>query len=80
MDTSHIYEGHLVGESNSYVFGSISDGVFHGKIVSPHSGAWYIERAHYYFPHHAINESLHSVMYHENDVIDPYANIRNGKL
>ncbi|XP_074094703.1 zinc-dependent metalloprotease kuz isoform X5 [Cotesia typhae] len=78
MDTSHIYEGHLVGESNSYVFGSISDGVFHGKIVSPHSGAWYIERAHYYFPHHAINESLHSVMYHENDVIDPYANIRNG--
>ncbi|XP_008561209.1 disintegrin and metalloproteinase domain-containing protein 10 [Microplitis demolitor] len=78
IDSSHIYEGHLVGESNSYVFGSISDGVFHGKIVSSNSGAWYVERAHYYFPHHAINESLHSVIYHENDVVDPYANIRKG--
>ncbi|XP_034937515.1 disintegrin and metalloproteinase domain-containing protein 10 isoform X2 [Chelonus insularis] len=78
VDTSHLYEGHLVGEPNSYVFGSLSDGVFHGKIISD-SDAWYIERAHYYFPLHAINDSLHSVIYHENDVVDPYAHLREGE-
>ncbi|XP_015596186.1 disintegrin and metalloproteinase domain-containing protein 10 isoform X2 [Cephus cinctus] len=78
LDTSHIYQGHLLGEPDSHVFGSISDGVFHGKIVSPRSGAWYIEKAHYYFPPHEINETLHSVIYHENDVGDPYSNIREG--
>ncbi|XP_012251802.2 disintegrin and metalloproteinase domain-containing protein 10 isoform X2 [Athalia rosae] len=78
FDTSHIYEGHVLGESGSHVFGSISDGVFHGKIISPSSGGWYIEKAHHYFPPHEINETLHSVIYHENDVDDPYANIREG--
>jgi len=62
------------------VFGSVSDGVFHGKIVSLKSGAWYVERAHYYFPPHEINETLHSVIYHENDVGDPYVNVRQGKV
>ncbi|XP_043486455.1 disintegrin and metalloproteinase domain-containing protein 10 isoform X1 [Polistes fuscatus] len=78
LDTSHIYEGHLIGESGSYVFGSITDGVFHGKIVSSRSDAWYVERAHYYFPPHEINETLHSVIYHENDVGDPYSEVRQG--
>ncbi|XP_066581477.1 disintegrin and metalloproteinase domain-containing protein 10 isoform X1 [Prorops nasuta] len=78
LDTSHIYQGHLVGEPGSYVFGSISDGVFQGKIVSHRNGAWYVEKAHYYFPPHEINETLHSVIYHENDVGDPYADIRQG--
>lgn len=62
------------------MFGSVSDGVFHGKIVSPKSGAWYVERAHYYFPPHEINETLHSVIYHENDVGDPYVDVRQGKI
>ncbi|KAL0104572.1 hypothetical protein PUN28_017368 [Cardiocondyla obscurior] len=78
IDVSHVYQGNLVGEPGSHVFGSVSDGVFHGKIVSPKSGAWYVERAHYYFPSHEINETLHSVIYHENDVGDPYVNIRQG--
>ncbi|XP_033215236.1 disintegrin and metalloproteinase domain-containing protein 10 isoform X2 [Belonocnema kinseyi] len=76
LDTSHIYQGHLVGDPGSHVFGSISDGVFHGKIVSPQDGAWFVEKAHYYFPPHQINETLHSVIYHENDVGDPYADVR----
>ncbi|XP_072743190.1 disintegrin and metalloproteinase domain-containing protein 10 isoform X1 [Anoplolepis gracilipes] len=75
---SHIYLGNLVDEPGSHVFGSVSDGVFHGKIVSPKSGAWYVERAHYYFPQHEINETLHSVIYHEDDVGDPYVNVRQG--
>uniref|UniRef100_A0A348G5Z3 ADAM10 endopeptidase n=1 Tax=Odontomachus monticola TaxID=613454 RepID=A0A348G5Z3_ODOMO len=77
-DISHIYKGHLIGEPDSYVFGSVSDGVFHGKIISPKSGAWYVERAHYYFPPHEVNETLHSVIYHENDVGDPYEDVRQG--
>lgn len=69
----------FAGEPGSRIFGSISDGVFQGKIESPKHGAWFIEKAHYYFPRHEVNESLHSVMYHENDVGDPYADIRTGK-
>ncbi|XP_051173627.1 disintegrin and metalloproteinase domain-containing protein 10 isoform X2 [Leptopilina boulardi] len=78
LDTSHIYEGHLEGDPGSRIFGSISDGVFHGKIESPRHGAWFVEKAHYYFPSHEVNETLHSVIYHENDVGDPYADIRTG--
>lgn len=62
------------------MFGSVSDGVFHGKIVSPKSGAWYVEKAHYYFPPREINETLHSVIYHEDDVGDPYVDVRRGKM
>ncbi|XP_033334392.1 zinc-dependent metalloprotease kuz isoform X1 [Megalopta genalis] len=79
LETSHIYQGHLVGEPGSHVFGSISDGVFHGKIISPRSGAWYVEKAHYYFPPYEINDTLHSVIYHENDVHDPYTHLRKGE-
>lgn len=68
------------GEPGSHVFGSISDGVFHGKIISPRGGAWYVEKAYYYFPPHEINDTLHSVIYHENNVDDPYAHLRKGKI
>ncbi|XP_043272296.1 disintegrin and metalloproteinase domain-containing protein 10 isoform X2 [Venturia canescens] len=78
LDTSHIYEGHLIGEPNSHVSGSVSDGVFHGKIVSPRDGAYFVERSHYYPAVHSQNESHHSVIYHENDVGDPYASVREG--
>lgn len=61
------------------MFGSISDGVFHGKIITPRKGAWYVERAHYYFSPHEINETLHSVIYHEDDVGDPYTDVRQGE-
>jgi hypothetical protein len=70
----------LTGEPGSHVFGSISDGVFHGKITSPRNGAWYIEKSHYYFPRHELNDTLHSVIYHENDIEDPYQFRRAGKF
>ncbi|XP_003425500.1 disintegrin and metalloproteinase domain-containing protein 10 isoform X2 [Nasonia vitripennis] len=78
LDISHIYEGHLIGEPGSHVFGSLSDGIFHGKIVSPRDGAWYVEKSHYYFAPHERNETRHSVIYHEDDVEDPYESIRTG--
>lgn len=58
----------------------MSNGVFHGKIVSTEDGAWYVEQAHYYFPQHLLNDTLHSVIYHEDDIEDPYKKIRTGKL
>ena len=60
------------------MFGSISDGVFHGKIVSPRDGAWFVEKSHYYFPPHERNDTVHSIIYHENDVEDPYQHVRQG--
>ncbi|XP_068082723.1 disintegrin and metalloproteinase domain-containing protein 10 isoform X2 [Anabrus simplex] len=78
LDTSHIYQGHILGEPGSHVFGSISDGVFEGKIIS-NKGSFYVERAHRYFPKDS-NQSFHSVIYKESDVEDPYENIRTGHV
>lgn len=66
-----------LGEPGSQVFGSLSDGIFHGKIMSPRDGDFYVEKAHYYFPKGA-NSSFHSVIYHAKDVEDPYADRRTG--
>jgi disintegrin and metalloproteinase domain-containing protein 10 len=67
----------LLGEAGSFVFGSVSDGVFEGKIVSPH-GSYYVEKAHRYFPNNS-NKSFHSVIYSEADILDPYEHLRTGK-
>lgn len=67
----------VLGEAGSYVFGSISDGIFEGKIVSPH-GSYYVEKAHHYFPNDS-SRTFHSVIYSENDIQDPYEHIRIGK-
>ncbi|KAJ9581415.1 hypothetical protein L9F63_023409, partial [Diploptera punctata] len=88
LETSHIYQGHILGEAGSYVYGSLSDGVFEGKIVSP-QGSYYVERAHHYFPRdvnntfHSIrdvNNTFHSVIYSENDIEDPYEHMRSGHV
>lgn len=77
IDTSHIYNGHVLGEPNSHVFGSIHDGVFEGKIITEND-AYYVEHAKRYFPngtHHDFG--FHSVIYNERDVADdPYAHKR----
>lgn len=39
----------MIGEPNSYVFGSILDGVFEGKIITERD-AYYVEHAKRYFP------------------------------
>lgn len=70
----------MLGEPGSSVFGSLIDGVFEGKIVSP-KGSYYVEKAHHYFPHTTHpNKTFHSVIYHEDHVEDPYEHLREGKL
>jgi disintegrin and metalloproteinase domain-containing protein 10 len=81
VDTSHVYNGQLIGEHNSYVFGSIIDGVFEGKIVSPNAGSFYVEKAKHYFPNGShINEGFHSIIYNEKHVDDPYNSLHTGKV
>ncbi|VEN50763.1 unnamed protein product [Callosobruchus maculatus] len=79
VDTSHIYEGHLIGEPKSAAFGSLIEGVFEGKIISPAAGAYYVEKAHRYFPEQkGDNRTFHSVIYKEEHVEDPYSGVRHG--
>lgn len=67
------------GEANSTVFGSLIDGVFEGRILSP-KGDYFVEKAHHYFPHHTHpNQTFHSVIYHDDHVIDAYQNNRTGE-
>ncbi|KRT80735.1 hypothetical protein AMK59_4955, partial [Oryctes borbonicus] len=76
VDTSHIYNGHIIGDPDSTVFGSIIEGVFEGKIVASDK-AFYVEKAHHYFPHHKYpNKTFHSVIYDENHVEDPHKDKR----
>ncbi|CAH2105402.1 unnamed protein product [Euphydryas editha] len=77
VDTSHIYHGELVDEPQSTVFGSVTDGVFEGKIMLK-DGAYYVEHARRYFPPNGTRTKVHSVIYREGDVVDPYAHIRHG--
>ncbi|BES95968.1 disintegrin and metalloproteinase domain-containing protein 10 [Nesidiocoris tenuis] len=76
-DLSHIYHGHLIGEPGSFVYGSLIDGVFEGKIHSNNNNAYYVERAHRYFPNNR-NTSFHSVIYKDEDVEDAYAHRRSN--
>ncbi|XP_053672459.1 disintegrin and metalloproteinase domain-containing protein 10 [Anopheles nili] len=89
VDSSHIYHGELVGDPKSFVFGSIFDGVFEGKVItSDHE--YYVERAKHYFrdtsnpethPLHHIGDDeppFHSVIYKDEHVDDPYRHRRKG--
>ncbi|XP_023032359.1 uncharacterized protein LOC6644248 isoform X3 [Drosophila willistoni] len=49
VSTDHIYEGEVIGDRNSYVFGSIHNGIFEGKIITERD-AYYVEHAKHYFP------------------------------
>lgn len=72
LDTSHIYEGEVLGDKESFVHGSITDGIFHGRILTSKE-SYYVENAKYYFPNksHAEN-GFHSVIYKDKHVDDPY--------
>lgn len=68
----------FVGEPGSTVFGSVIDGVFEGKIISP-KGSFFVEKAHHYFPHaQNHNRTFHSVIYKDEHVEDPYRDVREG--
>lgn len=52
--------------------------MFDGKIITP-DGTYYVERANKYaLP--STNASLHSVIYGDRDVHDPYDHMRTGEL
>jgi disintegrin and metalloproteinase domain-containing protein 10 len=72
LDTSHIYEGEVLGDKESFVHGSISDGIFHGRIVTS-KDTYFVENAKYYFPDTSQNDiGFHSVIYKDKHVNDPY--------
>ncbi|KAJ0178926.1 hypothetical protein K1T71_005701 [Dendrolimus kikuchii] len=79
VDTSHIYHGELADDPHSTVFGSVTDGVFEGKIMA-HDGAFYVEHARRYFPPNTTKTKVHSVIYKDGDVSDPYAHRRHGHV
>ncbi|XP_035910988.1 disintegrin and metalloproteinase domain-containing protein 10 isoform X1 [Anopheles stephensi] len=89
VDSSHIYHGEVIGDPESYVFGSIFDGVFEGKVITSED-EYYVERAKHYFRnsskpethplHHTGDDEppFHSVIYKDRDVDDPYRHRRKG--
>lgn len=85
-DVSHIYEGGLSDEPGSHCFGAIRDGVFDGQIHTASDGIYYIERANKYFDtpdlQHEDNTTskFHSVIYHENHLVDPFHHSKKVNL
>uniref|UniRef100_A0A8W7PXZ8 ADAM10 endopeptidase n=1 Tax=Anopheles coluzzii TaxID=1518534 RepID=A0A8W7PXZ8_ANOCL len=89
VDSSHIYHGEVIDDPNSYVFGSIFDGVFEGKVITSED-EYYVERAKHYFressnpethPLHHTGDGeppFHSVIYKDQHVDDPYRHRRKA--
>jgi len=67
-----MYEGWVVGEPDSHVFGSVRDGVFDGTIRTQRDGTFYVERSQKYLPVHLVNSTTHSVIYHHKHLAMPY--------
>lgn len=80
VDSSHIYDGELLGEPNSHVFGSIINGIFEGKIITD-DNSFFVENAKHYFPNRTyLDHGFHSIIYNEEHCDDPYSKQRQGKL
>nr|CAG4648533.1 EOG090X02I4 [Polyphemus pediculus] len=80
VDTSHLYEGDLIDEPGSHAYGSIIDGVFDGKIHTA-DGVFYVEKASKYRPHlKKVHKKVHSIIYKDEHVIDPYESHRTGHV
>ena len=67
-----LYEGHLIGEPGSHVFGVVRDGVFDGTIRTRRHGTFYVERVGRYLPDLPVNSSVHSVIYHHDHLDLPF--------
>lgn len=68
----------MLGDKESFVHGSITDGIFHGRIVTS-KDAYYVENAKYYFPNQShVDDGFHSVIYRDKHVNDPYREQRPG--
>ncbi|KAH6929857.1 hypothetical protein HPB50_006420 [Hyalomma asiaticum] len=64
-DLSHIFSGHIEGDSGSRVIGSIIGGVFHGRISTGSGRVFYAEPAWMYS---ALQGKGHTVFYSAEDV------------
>ncbi|KAK2193932.1 hypothetical protein NP493_4g01002 [Ridgeia piscesae] len=74
LDVSHIYEGHVVGEPNSYVHGSIIEGIFSGKIRTQRA-TYYVDKSELYFKK---PQKFHSVIYSQDNMnTDPFRHKRD---
>ena len=67
-----LYEGQVVGEPGSHVFGTVRDGVFDGTIKTRHRGTFYVERVQRYLSDKPANSSAHSVIYHHDHLKMPF--------
>ncbi|KAL1419781.1 hypothetical protein MTO96_004695 [Rhipicephalus appendiculatus] len=65
VDLSHIFSGHVEGDLGSRVFGSVIDGVFHGRISTGSGRIFYAEPAWMYS---ALQDKGHTVFYSAEDV------------
>ena len=80
VDLSHLYDGILEDEPTSHAYGSIVDGVFDGKIHTE-DGVFYVERKSKYADRLTnVTSRTHSIIYREENVIDPYEKMRSGHL
>lgn len=77
VNLNHIYSGHLHDVPGSQVFGSVVDGVFDGKILTP-NGTFYVEKSVKYFKPKESNSTrksfTHSVIYSADEVKHPLLN------
>ncbi|VDP16708.1 unnamed protein product [Soboliphyme baturini] len=71
-DVSHLYSGHVLGEPNSVVHGSVIDGVFDGDIYL-NGDVFHVERISK-FGSNVVQPSIHSIVYKEEDI--QFANVR----
>ncbi|UYV71774.1 ADAM10 [Cordylochernes scorpioides] len=77
---SHIVGGHIWGEPETHVYGSVREGVFEGKIHTAQGPTYYVEKAHKYFPSMSNGTKFHSVIYSSEDVVDAYADKRSAPI
>nr|CAB3219987.1 disintegrin and metalloproteinase domain-containing protein 10-like [Phallusia mammillata] len=76
VNISHIYHGSLYGQKNSFVHGSIINGIFRGVIHEPDRGKYYVEETHQFFGGSRGQSPMagyrgHSVIYHEDAITHP---------
>ncbi|XP_064463694.1 disintegrin and metalloproteinase domain-containing protein 10-like [Ornithodoros turicata] len=72
VDLGHIYTGKVVGDTSSFVYGALHDGIFEGGIDTS-NGSYYVESAAKYFEYPT---SFHSVLYSASDVEYPHGGTR----
>lgn len=74
LDVSHIYEGQVIGDPDSYVHGSIIEGVFSGKIRTRRA-TYFVDKSELYFNE---PQKFHSVIYSQDNIItDPFRHKRD---